>query len=97
MAVLQKYFYWPKLCQDVGKYIRSCIAYAISKLAIKKQGMYIPLPTPPWPWEFVSMDYMSDLPSTKHDNDCIFVVVDEFSKLFIMEAVSYTHLRAPRD
>ena len=69
VAVLQKYFYWPNLRQDVGKYIRSCTACAIAKPTIKKQGLYTPLPTPNWPWESISMDYMSGLPSTKHGND----------------------------
>jgi len=32
------------------------------------------------------MDYMSDLPSTKHGNDCVFVVVNRFSKMAIMAA-----------
>ena len=86
MAVLQKYFYWPNLRQDVGKYIRSCTACAIAKPMIKKQGLYTPLPTPNQPWESISMDYMSGLPSTKHGNDCVFVVVDRFSKMAIMAA-----------
>ena len=46
VVVLQKYFYWPNLRQDVGKYIRPCIACAIAKPSIKKQGLYTPLPTP---------------------------------------------------
>jgi hypothetical protein len=86
VAVLQQHFYWPKLRQDVNKYIRSCTACAIAKPTIKKQGMYTPLPTPERPWESISMDYMSGLPSTKRGNDCVFVVVDHFSKMVIMAA-----------
>jgi hypothetical protein len=86
VAMLQQHFYWSKLRQDVNKYIRSCTACAIAKLAIKKQGMYTSLPTPERPSESISMDYMSGLPSTKQGNDCVFVVVDHFSKLVILAA-----------
>jgi hypothetical protein len=32
------------------------------------------------------MDYMSGLPSTKQGNDCVFVVVDRFSKMATLVA-----------
>ena len=32
------------------------------------------------------MYYMSGLPSTKHGNECVFVVVDKFSNMAIMAA-----------
>jgi hypothetical protein len=32
------------------------------------------------------MDYMSSLPSTKQGNDCVFVLVDQFSKMVILVA-----------
>jgi hypothetical protein len=86
VVMLQKHFYWPKLRQEVSKYIKSCTAYAIAKLTTKKQGMYTPLPTPDRPWESISMDYMLGLLSTKQGNDCVFVVVDRFSKMVILVA-----------
>jgi hypothetical protein len=58
----------------------------ISKPTTKKQGLYTPLPTPDRPWESISMDYMSSLSSTKRGNDCVFLVVDRFSKMTIMAA-----------
>ena len=36
MEILHKYFYWPKLQQDVSRYIGSCIACTITKPTIKK-------------------------------------------------------------
>ena len=36
------------------------------------------------------MDYMSGLPTTKHGNDCVFVVVDQFSKMAILNAYKKT-------
>ena len=79
-------FYWPKLRQDVSKYIRSCTSYAISNPTIKKQGLYTHLPTLGRPWESILMDYMYGLPSTKQGNECVFVVVDQFSKMAILTA-----------
>jgi hypothetical protein len=86
VAILKKHFYWLKLRQEVNKYIRPCIVCAITKPTTKKQGLYTPLPTPGRPWESISMDYMSNLPSTKQGNDCVFVVIDRFSKMAILVA-----------
>ena len=65
---------------------RSCTAYVIVKSTTKKKGSYTPLPTPDKPWESISMDYMSGLPSTKWGNDSVFVIVDRFSKMVILVA-----------
>ena len=86
MVILQKNFYWPKIRQDINKYIKSFTACSIAKPTIKKQGLYTPLPTPEKPWESISMDYISGLPSTKQCNDCVFVFVDRFSKMDILTA-----------
>ena len=46
VVILQKHFYWPKLHQDINKYIRSCTSCSIVKPTINKQGLYTSLPTP---------------------------------------------------
>jgi hypothetical protein len=48
--------------------------------------MYTPLPTLNRPRESISMDYMSSFPSTKRGNECVFVVIDHFSKMVILVA-----------
>jgi hypothetical protein len=84
VAILQKHFYWPKLRQDVSKYIRSFTYRTISKPTIKNQGLYTPLPIPEKSWESISIIYMSGLSSTRHVNDCVFVLIDRFSKMVIL-------------
>jgi hypothetical protein len=48
------------------------------------------MPIPDKPWEAISMDYMSYFSSTKHGNDCVFVVIDQFSKMAILIACNKT-------
>lgn len=57
---------------------------AIDKLTIEKKGLYTLVPTPNNPQELVSMDYILGFPSTKHGKNCVFVVVDRFSKMAIL-------------
>jgi hypothetical protein len=86
LVILKKHFYWPKLRRDVNKYIIYFIACAIVEPSIKKKGLYTNLPTLERPWEFISMDYMDGILSTKKGNDCIFVVVSQFLKMAILIA-----------
>jgi hypothetical protein len=86
VTMLHKHFYWMKLRQDVDKYIWSYTTCVIAKPTTKKQGLYTPLPTLDRPWESISMEYMSDLPSTKRGNDFVFLVVDHFSMMAILAA-----------
>jgi hypothetical protein len=84
VVVIQKHFYWPKIRHNVNKYIRSCTAYTIAKKQSRSKA-YTPLFLfLEKSWESISMDYMSSLSSAKHGNDCMFLVIDRFSKMGIL-------------
>ena len=57
---------------------------AIVKLSNQRQVFYTPLSVPSRPWEYVSMDNLTEYPTTKHQHDAIVVVVDIFSKMAIL-------------
>jgi len=42
------------------------------------------MPSPSQPWESISIDYTWGLPSTKHGNDYVFMVIDRFTKIDIL-------------
>ncbi|KAI5317450.1 hypothetical protein L3X38_037157 [Prunus dulcis] len=81
---LRRYIYWPKMRQDVSRYIRDCVLCNTSKPSNKKLGLYHPLPVPSRPWDSISVDFLGLLPKTKFGNDYLFVVVDRFSKMIIL-------------
>jgi Integrase zinc binding domain len=56
-ALLQDYFYWPKMMKDVN-YILRCRICHLAKIKSQNSGLYTPLPVPNAPWEDVIMDFM---------------------------------------
>ncbi|GJP48960.1 hypothetical protein CLOM_g8229 [Closterium sp. NIES-68] len=44
-------------------------------------GLLQPLPVPEQPWQVVSLDYITELPTTTSGHDAILVVIDKISKM----------------
>eukprot|EP01018_Ginkgo_biloba_P008921 Gb_12464 [translate_table: standard] len=84
VANLQRYVYWPKMQEQVSKFIRGCVLCSTSKPSNRKLGLYMPLSVPNRPWESISMDFVGGLSMSRHDHDYLFVVVDHFSKMCIL-------------
>jgi Integrase core domain len=74
---------YPRFCSD---YVKSCTTCARSEAKQHKPyGLLCQLPVPLHPWEFISMDFIEQLPDSK-DFTAILVMVDHFTKqaLFIL-------------
>ncbi len=75
-------FWWPGFRADVVRYVRTCNSCQRNKSATAKPvGFLNPLPVPTEPWESISMDFITELPTTAKGHDTLFVVVDRFSKM----------------
>jgi transposase InsO family protein len=75
----------------VKSYIKHCHACQVMKASHQKPlGLLRPLQIPSRPWSSVSMDLITALPSSSAGNDCIFVIVDRFTKMCHFEACQTT-------
>ncbi|GJP49343.1 hypothetical protein CLOM_g8566 [Closterium sp. NIES-68] len=79
---IAKNYYWPHMADDVHKFSTSCTTCQRMKRNKQKQaGLLQPLPVPEQPWQVVSLDFITGLPTTTNGHDAILVVIDKFSKM----------------
>ncbi|CAI7889202.1 unnamed protein product [Closterium sp. NIES-53] len=82
LAGIAKYYYWPRMAADVQQFVTSCdTCQRMKSSKQKKTGLFQPLPVPEQPWQVVSLDFITGLPSTSRGHDSILVVIDKFSKM----------------
>ncbi|CAI7887102.1 unnamed protein product [Closterium sp. NIES-54] len=82
LAGIAKYYYWPRMAADVQQFVTSCdTCQRMKSSKHKKTGLLQPLPVPEQPWQVVSLDFITGLPSTSRGHDSILVVIDKFSKM----------------
>ena len=81
MERMTRTYYWPDMDQWVRNYVRTCDTCQRNKTARhKKYGPLKSLEIPYRPWEHISMDFITQLPSVS-GYDQIWVIVDRFSKM----------------
>ncbi len=81
LAALRERFYWPRMRLDVTKYVRSCDpCQKIKHDRGASMGFLQPLEIPVYPFDHISLDFITGLPLS-HGKDAILVVVDKFTKV----------------
>jgi hypothetical protein len=79
--ILAARFFWSKMRRYVVRLVAHCTTCQKAKSRLNPHGLYMPLPVPSVPWEYISMDFVLGLRRTKRGRDSIFVVMNRFSKM----------------
>ena len=77
---LRRDFFWPHMPRQVERYVRTCDTCQRTKGDTGLSSPLQPLPLPKHPWEDLSMDFITGLPSTQQGNDAILTFVDRLTK-----------------
>lgn len=81
---LSRSYWWPRMVEDVAKYVRNCHLCSMTKSSREKyQGVLKPLPVPEHRNKHLTMDFIVDLPASEYRGEVvrnILVVVDRLSK-----------------
>ena len=81
-AGIKRRFWWPHLRKSVRRYIGRCGHCQRSKpRATKLYGGMHPIPAPSRPWEQITMDLITALPTTTQGHDAMIVFVDRMTKM----------------
>ncbi|KAL5526401.1 hypothetical protein ACEPAF_8124 [Sanghuangporus sanghuang] len=79
---LERRVWWPKMREWVEEYVRTCDVCQRTKARRgKTQPPLQPLQIATRPYDEITMDYVTGLPTTSKGNNAILVVVDRFSKM----------------
>jgi len=86
--LIKRHFYFPAMEKFIKEYVLGCHTCQRNKPVHHRQyGELRPLPIPSGPWQSVSMDAVTKLP-TSDSYDCVYVFVDRFTKMAVF--VPYT-------
>lgn len=84
LDLVQRHFWWPSVRRDVQEFVTKCHSCQTMKSQTQKPaGLLQPLPIPNYPWQSVSMDFITHLPTTERGFTSIVVFVDRLTKMAI--------------
>ncbi|CDF35613.1 unnamed protein product [Chondrus crispus] len=78
---LRRYFYWPTMALNCYAVAKNCATCARERVKLRRNTKQMKLFTPKAPLEFVAIDILGELITTKRGNRYILVISDRYSKL----------------
>jgi transposase InsO family protein len=79
--LLRRNFWWPKMNEEIIKYVQSCPECQRNKAARHKAYGLLQLLEPAYaPWQSIAMDFITDQPLSE-GSDHLWVIIDRYSKM----------------
>ena len=67
--------------KEIAAYVARCdTCCRVKAIHMKLAGLLQPLSILVWKWEEISMDFITGLPTTRKENESIWVIVDRLTK-----------------
>ena len=79
---LAEHFFWPKMKEDVKRYVNSCMACQMVRKPNQKipKAPLVPVPSVGEPFQEVIIDIVGPLPRTRGGNEYLLTLMDRMSK-----------------
>lgn len=77
-AKLQRLYYWPKMYDEIKKYVESCHECQIQGVHRKNNPIYAIEPNAPW--KRVGIDFIGPMPITEKGNRYVITAIDYFTR-----------------
>ena len=90
--LISRFFFWRGMKQDLGDFVSHCGPCQANKAKTKAPGgLQEPLQIPDYPFQSISMDFITKLPVTPEGNDTLIVWVDRLTKYVAVHACKEAH------
>ena len=86
LQLLQNHYFWPTMQSDVLEVIETCDPCQRSKIARTKDQAPIRFIEAQYPWEIVTIDFISGFVATKRKHTAVCVICDRFTRMVHMES-----------
>src|SRR6266516_2204659 len=101
LELLARCWWWPGMKKSVKEYVETCFICQRTKVKRHRPyGALHPLPQPSGKWKEITMDFVIDFPPSLDGEgkvfDCLFVVVDRYTKMAryipVLKSINAEHL-----
>jgi len=81
LELVSRSFYWPGQRKYIHRYVDHCdTCHRIKPIRHAPFGLLKPLELPHWPWDTISMDFITVLPMS-NGKDALWVIIDRLTKM----------------